>query len=243
MIEDQAQNAADILNRIKEFIEKRDSTRLRENLAQLIKDAVALARVRASGRQISIRFQSSRDDIEVDVDRVQIQQVLVNFLRNASDAMADQADPEITIETLAERPGLVRVNVYDNGPGIDPMVADRLFTPFVTTKTFGMGVGLSLCKTIVQNHGGETAARPVRRKAQSFGLRCPPSSGRKRTAVKPRVTRRAPLANMLPGHHRFPEEAGAGSSRWLGKGPGRAERTGRATGFGNRRRTSPHWRR
>ncbi len=86
---------------------------------------------------------------------MQILQVLVNFLRNASDAMAEQADPQVAIETAIAEPGQVRVSVRDNGPGVDPQVADKLFTPFVSTKTYGMGVGLSLCKTIVQGHGGE----------------------------------------------------------------------------------------
>ncbi len=79
----------------------------------------------------------------------------MNFLRNATDALGDQPDPEILIETGRDRPGFVRVNVSDNGSGLDPAVASRLFTPFVTTKAFGMGVGLSLCKSIVHNHGGE----------------------------------------------------------------------------------------
>lgn len=97
----------------------------------------------------------------------------MNFLRNASDAVEDQPDPEVVIETMMEKRGAVRVNVSDTGPGVDPKIADRLFTPFVTTKSSGMGVGLSLRKTIVQSHEGEIGcAPPTRRNAQPSGSRC-----------------------------------------------------------------------
>jgi two-component system sensor kinase FixL len=115
----------------------------------------------------------SPDDIDVQVDRVQIQQVLVNFLRNACDAMADQADPEVTIETTMESPAVVCVKVCDNGPGVDASVADRMFTPFVTTKSFGMGVGLSLCKTIVLSHGGEIGSAANAPKGAIFWFTLP----------------------------------------------------------------------
>jgi two-component system sensor kinase FixL len=155
VIETQAKNAADILNRLRGFIEKRESQRQPENLAQLIEDALALASVRANGRHVRILWQPSPEPLVVNVDRVEIIQVLVNFLRNASDAMADHPDPEVVIETRMEKPGIVRVDVSDNGPGVDSRVVDHLFTPFVTTKSFGVGVGLSLCKTIIESHNGK----------------------------------------------------------------------------------------
>ena len=174
LIEQQARAAADILKRLRGFIEKRESQRYPENLTQLIQDALALASVRVSGRQARIAFKLSPDDIDVNVDRVQILQVLVNFLRNASDAMADQAEyPELVIETTTAKPGIVRVNVSDNGPGIDPKVADRLFTPFVTTKTLGMGVGLSLCKTIIEGHGGKIGAAANAPRGATFWFTLP----------------------------------------------------------------------
>jgi two-component system sensor kinase FixL len=160
LIEAQARQAVDILRRLRGFIEKRESRRYPENLTKLVQDALALASVRVNDRLVRIVQKLSPDDIDVDVDRVQILQVLVNFLRNAADAMASHDDPEIIIATLPAARGLVQVKVSDNGPGLDPTVTEKLFTPFVTTKTQGMGVGLSLCKTIIQSHGGHIGCGP-----------------------------------------------------------------------------------
>ena len=172
-IEAQAKNAADILKRLRGFIEKRESQRYPEDLAKLIEDALALAAMRSIGRSVRIIVKPLPGDTEVNVDRVQILQVLVNFFRNASDAMAGQPDPELVIETTMEKPGVVRIAVYDNGPGVDPTVVDRLFTPFVTTKKFGMGVGLSLCKTIIQNHDGEIGCVANMPKGATFWFTLP----------------------------------------------------------------------
>jgi two-component system sensor kinase FixL len=173
VIETQAKNASDILKRLRGFIEKRESRRQPENLTELIEEALALASVRSNGRPVRIVSNLSPEDVEVDVDRIQILQVLVNFLRNASDAMADQPDPEVVIETILATPGVVRVNVSDNGPGVDPKIADRLFTPFVTTKSFGMGVGLSLCKTIIESHKGEIGCAANTPKGATFWFTLP----------------------------------------------------------------------
>jgi two-component system sensor kinase FixL len=173
VIETQAKNATDILKRLRGFIEKRESRRFPENLTELIEEALALASVRSHGRPVRILSNMSPVDIDVDVDRVQILQVLVNFLRNASDALVDQPDPEVVIETLLEKPGVVRVNVSDNGPGVDPKIADRLFTPFVTTKSYGMGIGLSLCKSIIESHKGEIGCAANTPKGATFWFTLP----------------------------------------------------------------------
>jgi two-component system sensor kinase FixL len=115
----------------------------------------------------------SPDAFVVNVDRVQILQVLVNFLRNASDALVDQLDPEVVITTRMEKLGIVRVDISDNGSGVDPKVADRLFAPFVTTKSCGMGVGLSLCKTIIESHKGEIGSAANTPKGAIFWFTLP----------------------------------------------------------------------
>jgi two-component system sensor kinase FixL len=173
VIETQARNATDILKRLRGFIEKRESRRYPENLTKLIEEALALACVRCNGRPVPIVSRLSPRDIDVNVDRVQIIQVLVNFLRNATDALADQTDPEVVVETVLEKPGVVRVNVSDNGPGIDPKIVDRLFTPFVTTKTHGMGVGLSLCKAIIESDEGEIGCAANTPKGAKFWFTLP----------------------------------------------------------------------
>ena len=91
---------------------------------------------------------------------VQIQQVLVNLIRNALEAMQDTDSKRIRVYSMCEGDGMVRVSVSDSGPGLDPRVAERLFHPFVSTKSSGMGLGLSICHTIVNAHGGKIWAGP-----------------------------------------------------------------------------------
>jgi two-component system, LuxR family, sensor kinase FixL len=96
-------------------------------------------------------------------DRIQIQQVLLNLIRNAIEAMQDEPRRELMIATqslsqdgLAQsQDGLVEISVSDTGTGIEPHILEQLFQPFITTKKHGMGVGLSICRTIVESHGGK----------------------------------------------------------------------------------------
>jgi two-component system, LuxR family, sensor kinase FixL len=100
---------------------------------------------------------------DVLVDRVQIQQVILNLVRNAIDALRDHPGRrDLAIATRLREGGMAEVSVSDTGPGLAPEIAERLFQPFVTTKTQGMGVGLSICRSIVEAHGGRiwTVAKP-----------------------------------------------------------------------------------
>ena len=94
------------------------------------------------------------DAEHVAADRVQIQQVLFNLVRNATEAMEQSARREIVITTAPSGAGMVEIGVADTGPGLAPEVRANLFRPFVTTKASGMGVGLSICRSIVETHGG-----------------------------------------------------------------------------------------
>jgi two-component system, LuxR family, sensor kinase FixL len=94
------------------------------------------------------------------VDRVQIQQVLLNLLRNALEAMQSSEHRELIVTTGPAANDMVAVGVADTGSGISPDVASRLFQPFVTTKRQGMGVGLSISRAIIQSHGGEITVEP-----------------------------------------------------------------------------------
>ena len=94
------------------------------------------------------------------LDKVQIQQVLINLLRNAMEAMAGSAERHLWISSCREKAGFIRVTVADSGPGVSPEVAEQLFTAFVSTKSEGMGLGLSICRTIVEANGGRIWLEP-----------------------------------------------------------------------------------
>lgn len=104
---------------------------------------------------MQVNLQLARSLDHVLVDRVQIQQVFLNLLRNAMESMQDSPRRELTVSTAPVPEDLIAVRVSDTGSGIDPNVMEKLFQPFVTTKKQGMGVGLSICRTIVEAHGGE----------------------------------------------------------------------------------------
>jgi two-component system, LuxR family, sensor kinase FixL len=172
-VEAQSGRANDILRRLREFIQKRDSEYREENLRELIQESVGFAFPDSSARRARLSFKLAQDEVFVAVDRVQIEQVLVNFLRNAADATANEAQPEIGIEMSLTEPGFVRVSVSDNGPGVDEKIVDQLFNPFVTTKKFGMGVGLSLCKTLVEKHNGRIGYSPNHPRGAVFWFALP----------------------------------------------------------------------
>lgn len=171
---DQALRAGDIIRRLREFVSRGESDRRIENLPKLIEDASTLALIGAKENGVAVSFRLYPDATLVFADRIQIQQVLVNLIRNAIEVMVDSAGPrELEISTAADDDGTIEVAVADTGAGLAPEVAAHLFQPFVTTKRKGMGLGLSICRTIVEAHGGRiwVDARPGRGTVFRFTLR------------------------------------------------------------------------
>jgi two-component system sensor kinase FixL len=157
---EQALRAGQIIRRLRDFVTRGETEKRVERLSQLIEEASALALVGARERGVRVEFTNDPAVDTVIVDRVQVQQVLVNLLRNAMDAMQEAPRRELTISILPSGAEMVEVAVADTGPGISDEIRPKLFQPFVTSKEHGMGVGLSISRTIIESHGGQLWAEP-----------------------------------------------------------------------------------
>ena len=160
-IVDQARRAGQIIQRLRDFVGRRETRAHPEAINEIVEEASALALVGVRQFGIKVEFRLAPKLPPVMIDKVQIQQVLLNLVRNAVEAMADMPERNLLLATACRRNDkLVEIAVIDTGPGIDPQIAARLFEPFVTTKQSGMGVGLSICREIVEFHGGRLWAQP-----------------------------------------------------------------------------------
>ncbi len=158
----QALRAGEIIRRLRDFVARGDSEMQEENLTKLVEEASALALVGAKQHGVRVRFDLDLNADRVYADKIQVQQVFLNLMRNAIEAMTDAGSPrrELIIKSKRVSDNMVKVDVIDTGPGIAPEVAAQLFQPFVTTKSQGMGVGLSISRTIIEAHGGELTVGP-----------------------------------------------------------------------------------
>ena len=156
---EQALRAGQIIRRLRDFVARGESERRVEDVKKLVEEASALALVGAKDRGVRVRFDFDPQGEFVLADKVQIQQVLLNLMRNAIESMEETEHRELVISTAAGG-GMVEVSVADTGAGISAEIREQLFQPFVTTKRQGMGVGLSISRTIVEAHGGSIAPQP-----------------------------------------------------------------------------------
>jgi two-component system sensor kinase FixL len=153
-MEDQTKRASEIIQRIRDFVTKRDVQMQAEDLSLVIDEAVALIRASMADEVPTLTVQMDPAVPHVEIDKVQVQQVIFNLMRNGIEAMQDQPRRELTVATRGAQDGMVEISVADSGVGLLHHVRGRLFQPFVTTKPTGMGVGLSVCQGIVELHGG-----------------------------------------------------------------------------------------
>jgi two-component system, LuxR family, sensor kinase FixL len=153
-ITEQTERAHQIIQRLRGFVRKGDSNQQPEPLAAMVQDAVALAHMSLRQEHVAIETSLASGVALVAADRVQVQQVLFNLIRNAVEAMGESDRREIAITAVPDDFGMVEIGIADTGPGLSPAVRANLFRPFVTTKDGGMGVGLSVCRSIVEMHGG-----------------------------------------------------------------------------------------
>jgi two-component system sensor kinase FixL len=168
----QTTRAGQIIQRLRNFIEKKEAVRTEENVNKIIEEALALGLVGIADTKVRVRVVLAPELPPVLVDRIQLQQVMINLIRNAADAMQDVAKRELIIATQSGD-NVVQVSVLDSGPGLSEEVANRLFQPFVTTKEKGMGIGLMLCQSIIDAHGGRIWATHREGGGAAFHFRLP----------------------------------------------------------------------
>ena len=168
----QALRAGQIIRHLREFVTRGQTEKQREDIKKLVEEAAALALVGSREKGVATTFEFEPGTDIVLADRVQIQQVLINMMRNAMDAMQESECRELLVRTSPQDGG-VAVEVSDTGPGISDEIAAQLFKPFVTTKPGGMGVGLSISRRIVEAHGGIISASRNLRGGASFRFTLP----------------------------------------------------------------------
>lgn len=151
---DQALRAGAIIRTLREFIRQGETVRVPHGLRDLLAEGVALAFIGIDSRGIDMDIRVEPGVRTVLADRVQLQQVIINLVRNAVDAMQGQPARILRLSAAPTGDGRVEMVIADSGPGLDPDMSRTLFTPFNTTKAQGMGLGLSISQTIVEGHGG-----------------------------------------------------------------------------------------
>lgn len=169
----QAERAGQVIRGLRSLAKRTDSQRQLLDCNQLVRDVVRLVEFELRGSELTLDLQLSGDLPPVLADGVQIQQVILNLIRNAMEAMADDTTVKtVTVET-SEADARVAIRVSDRGPGLPADLAHRLFEPFFTTKKQGMGLGLSICKSIATAHGGELSYTQNRWRGATFALELP----------------------------------------------------------------------
>jgi two-component system, LuxR family, sensor kinase FixL len=157
---EQALRAGQIIRRLRDFVSRGESEQSHQNLPKLIEEASALALVGIKETGVRVTYALDPQAVTVFVDKIQVQQVLLNLIRNAVEATQEMERRDLEIRTRACQAGMVEVSVTDTGTGLSESIAGQLFQPFVTTKAHGMGVGLSISRTIIEAHGGRLWAAP-----------------------------------------------------------------------------------
>ena len=173
----EARRASDIIQRMRSFIEHRDPDRKRVKLRDLVDEAIELTVVGNRAADVTFVNEDPAETPLVDVDTVQIQQIVVNLIRNALEVLRDRPDATVTT-TCEQRGDWAVLRVEDNGPGIPEKVRETLFQAFETNKRSGLGLGLAISRSIAQSHGGDLDAGSGRRgRGARFELKLPLASG------------------------------------------------------------------
>lgn len=170
---EQVARAGNVIRHFRDIVGKRETARREESLQTIIEEATALGLVGAGGSGIEMRIALDPAIPPILVDKVQLQQVITNLIRNAVEAMLDAPDRQLRIEAGISEPGVARVTISDTGHGFLEGIAGRIFQPFATTKEKGMGLGLTISQSIINAHGGRLWATPHEGAGVSFHFQLP----------------------------------------------------------------------
>lgn len=173
----QSLRAGQIIRHLREFVTRGETEKDEEDIRKLIEEAGALALVGSRESGIRSVFDFGPDADFVLADRVQVQQVLINLMRNAMESMKDSAERNLVVRTRAAADDMIAVEVEDTGAGVPDEIAAQLFRPFVTSKPGGMGVGLSISRRIVEAHGGEITLVKNNETGATFRFTLPATKG------------------------------------------------------------------
>ena len=154
---EQAHRAGEIIRHLREFVSKGDNNQESLDIDQVIRDIIIFIKHEVQESDVKITFHPGSQTCKIKANKIQIEQVLINMVRNSLEAIrnAEIPDGQIVLQSRILSNELVKVTVADNGPGINPAMINTLFNPFQTTKKTGMGIGLSLSRTIIETHGGK----------------------------------------------------------------------------------------
>lgn len=170
----QAIRAGEVIRRLRHFVKKREGHYEVVSVNELAYETLQLAEVDSSHHDVELTLQTSKEDLSILADTVQIQQVMLNLIRNAIEAEAmDAADKRSIIIRIQDLTDLVRIEIIDHGSGLDANVKENLFMPFQTTKESGMGMGLSISRSIIEAHKGVLAYRANPRGGAIFYFELP----------------------------------------------------------------------
>jgi C4-dicarboxylate-specific signal transduction histidine kinase len=183
-IADEALRGGEILRRIREFVRNAEASRASADLNLLVREVLHFAEVEARDLGIALRLQLAPHRLDVEVDAIQLEQVILNLVRNGFEAMGDGAGAprELSIETGALDGAAVELVVRDTGSGVSQAAAGRLFEPFFTTKRDGLGLGLHISRSIVEAHGGRVWASPNPPRGAAFHVVLPVGRGDRHAA-------------------------------------------------------------
>ena len=169
----QAHQASEVVRRLRSFLQKQTRERVPVELEPVLRDALQLVRLELRDARVEPTVRTQGRTPAVLADGVQLQQVIINLCKNSCEACLTRGGGGQLELTLAREDNLAVIEVHDDGPGLEPTVAARMFEPYVSTKRDGMGLGLAICRSIIESHGGRLTLVPARMGGVSFRIELP----------------------------------------------------------------------